>query len=112
MTSTSEPHPVTGQPVGLSVDATPAQRPSPVMLEGRHGHIERLAQRHEAALWKAVQGHDHIWTYMPYGPLADFAAFSEWIAGRVKLDDPYSYTIIERSDRKSTRLNSSHLGIS
>src|SRR5262249_61948731 len=58
---------------------------------------ERLAQRHEAALWKAVQGHDHIWTYMSYGPLADFAAFSEWLAGRVKLDDPYSYAIIERS---------------
>ena len=97
MTSTSEPHPVTGQPVGSPVDATPAQRPSPVMLEGRHGHIERLAQRHDAGLWKAVQGHDHIWTYMPYGPLADFAAFSEWLAGRVKLDDPYSYAIIERS---------------
>src|SRR5262249_56136658 len=94
---TWERDPGRGQPVGLSVDATPAQRPSPVMLEGRHGHIERLAQRHEAALWKAVQGHDHIWTYMPYGPLADFAAFSEWLAGRVKLDDPYSYAIIERS---------------
>src|SRR5262247_2388013 len=97
MTSTSEPHPVTGQPVGLPVDATPAQRPSPVTLEGRHGHVERLAQRHDAALWKAVQGHDHIWTYMSYGPLADFAAFSAWLAGRVKLDDPYSYAIIDRS---------------
>src|SRR5262249_51186784 len=97
MTSTSEPHPVTGQPVGLWVAPRPAQSPSRVRLEGRHGHIERLAQRHEAALWKAVQGHDHIWTYMPYGPLADFAAFSEWLAGRVKLDDPYSYAIIERS---------------
>jgi len=97
MTNTSEPHPVTGQPVGLPVDATPAQRPSPVMLEGRHGHIERLAQRHDAALWKAVQGHDHIWTYMSYGPLADLAAFSAWLAGRVKLDDPYSYAIIDRS---------------
>jgi len=97
MTSTSEPHPVTGQPVGLPVDATPAQRPSPVMLEGRHGHIERLTQRHDAGLWKAVQGHDHIWTYMSYGPLADLAAFSAWLAGRVKLDDPYSYAIIDRS---------------
>src|SRR5262249_61167297 len=97
MTSTSEPHPVTGQPVGLPVDATPAQRPSPVMLEGRHGHIERLAQRHEVALWKAVQGHDHIWTYMSYGPLADFAAFSECIAGPGTLDAPYSSPIFKRS---------------
>ena len=97
MTSTSEPHPVTGQPVGAPVDATPAQRPSPVTLAGRYGRIERLAQHHDAALWNAVKGHDHIWTYMSYGPLADVAAFSEWLAGRVKLDDPYSYAIIDRS---------------
>src|SRR6201981_1607328 len=97
MTSTSEPHPVTGQPVGAPVDATPAQRPSPVTLAGRYGRIERLAQHHEDALWNAVQGHDHIWTYMSSGPLADFAPFSEWLAGRVKLDDPYSYAIIDRS---------------
>src|SRR5499433_3039522 len=97
MTRTSEPHPVTGQPVGAPVDATPAQHPAPVTLAGRYGRIERLAQRHDAALWNAVKGHDHIWTYMSYGPLADFAAFSEWLAGRVKLDDPYSYAIIDRS---------------
>src|SRR5262249_61876399 len=66
-------------------------------FECRHGHIELLAQRHVVALLKSVQVHDHIWTYMSYGPLSDFAAFSEWIAGRVKLDDPYSYAIFERS---------------
>src|SRR5256712_11050963 len=97
MTSTSEPHPVTGQPVGAPVDATPAQRPSPVTLAGRYGRIERLAQHHDATLWNAVQGHDHIWTYMSYGPLADFAAFSAWLAGRLQLDDPYSYAVIDRS---------------
>jgi RimJ/RimL family protein N-acetyltransferase len=97
MTGACEPHPVTGQPVGLPVDATPAQRPSTVTLEGRYGHVERLSQYHDAALWNAVKGHDHIWTYMSYGPLADFAAFSKWLAGRVKLDDPYSYAIIDRS---------------
>jgi RimJ/RimL family protein N-acetyltransferase len=97
MTNASEPHPVTGQPVGLPVDATPAQRPSPVTLDGRYGHLERLTQRHDTALWKAVQGHDQIWTYMSYGPLADSAAFSAWLAGRVTLDDPYSYAITDRS---------------
>src|SRR2546429_6769015 len=97
MTSTSEPHPVTGQPVGAPVDATPAQRPSPVTLAGRYGRIERLAQHHDATLWNAVKGHDHIWTYMSYGPLADIAAFSAWLAGRVQLEDPYSYAIIDRS---------------
>jgi RimJ/RimL family protein N-acetyltransferase len=97
MTVASEPDPVTGQPVGLAVNITPAQRPGPVTLEGRHGRVERLAQHHDEALWNAVKGHDQIWTYMSYGPLADFAAFSEWLAGRVKLDDPYSYAITDRS---------------
>ena len=97
MTGASEPHPITGELLGLPVDATPAQRPTPVTLEGRYGHVKRLAHHHDAALWNAVKGHDHIWTYMSYGPLADFAAFSKWLAGRVKLDDPYSYAIIDRS---------------
>jgi len=96
--SGSEPHPITGQPVGLPVDASPARRPGAVTIDGRFGRIERLDPRHAAALWKAVAGHDQIWTYMSaYGPLADFAAFAEWLAGRVTLDDPYSYAIVDRS---------------
>ena len=96
----SEPDAVIGQPVGLPVDDTPARRPGPVTLEGRYGRIERLARHHDAALWSAVEGHDRIWTYMSaYGPMADAAAFSEWLAGRVKLDDPYSYAVVDRSGR-------------
>ena len=86
MTIESEPHPSTGQPVGLPGDQTPAQPPGPVTLEGRYGRVERLAQRHEAALWKTVQDHDQTWTYMSYGPLSDAADFSRWFAGRLKLD--------------------------
>jgi RimJ/RimL family protein N-acetyltransferase len=97
MTARSEVHPSTGQPVGLAVDASPARRPEPVTLEGRYGRVERLAQHHAAALWKVVEGHDATWTYMSYGPLADFAAFSQWLASRVVLDDPYSYAIVDRS---------------
>jgi RimJ/RimL family protein N-acetyltransferase len=97
MTIESEQHPVTGQPVGPLVDAPPALPPGPVTLEGRHGRVERLAQHHDAALWNGVKGHDQIWTYMSYGPLADFAAFSQWLASRLTLDDPYSYAIVDRS---------------
>ncbi len=35
---------------------------------------------------------------MSYGPLADFTAFSKWLASRVQLDDPYSYAIIDASN--------------
>jgi len=87
------------QPVGPVVDATPAQRPGPITLQGRFGRVERLAQHHDAALWDAVKGHDPLWTYMGYGPFADFAAFSAWIGSRLPLDDPYSYAVVEPSGR-------------
>jgi RimJ/RimL family protein N-acetyltransferase len=97
MTPESESHPVTGQPIGLLVDQTPAQRPGPVTLAGRYGGIERLGLQHAAALWEAVAAHEQIWTYMAYGPFAGSAAFTEWLAGRIKLDDPYSYAIVDRT---------------
>jgi RimJ/RimL family protein N-acetyltransferase len=97
MTDACEPHPVTGQPVGLPVDATPAQRPGPVTLEGRYGRVEKLAARHGADLWRAYAGHDHIWTYMStYGPFADETEFSKWFDSRLRLEDPYSYAIVDR----------------
>jgi RimJ/RimL family protein N-acetyltransferase len=96
----SEPHPLTGQPVGLPVDETPAHRPGPVTLAGRYGRVERLARRHAEDLWQACAGHDGIWTYMStYGPFADAAAFAQWVASRVVLDDPYSYAVLDPSGR-------------
>jgi RimJ/RimL family protein N-acetyltransferase len=101
MTLQSEPDPITGQPVGLRVaDPTPAPRPGPVTIEGRYGRIEKLAQHHDKDLWEGVRGHDALWTYMSnYGPFPDFAAFSQWIASRLPLEDPYSYAIVEPSGR-------------
>ncbi len=97
--SDSEPLPGTGQPVGLKVDATPAQRPGPVTLTGRHGRVERLSAAHAADLWDAVRGDDALWTYMGYGPFADAAEFKAWLESRVPLDDPYAYAIIAPSGR-------------
>jgi RimJ/RimL family protein N-acetyltransferase len=100
MTLASEPHPVTGQPIGLPVDATPALLPGPLELDGRYGRVQKLEQRHAVDLWRACVGHDHIWTYLStYGPFADEAEFAKWIASRVALKDPYSYAIIEPSGR-------------
>lgn len=87
-------------PVGPEVDATPSPRPGPVVLTGRHGRVEKLTAAHADDLWAAVKGHDHIWTYMgSYGPFADAAAFSAWVAERASLADPYAYAIVERSGR-------------
>ena len=99
MTVESQPHPLTGQPIGPPVDARPAPRPGPVTLEGRYGRVERLAPHHAVALWQAVKGDDQTWTYMStYGPFADAAAFAEWVASRVRLDDPYSYALVDQSE--------------
>jgi RimJ/RimL family protein N-acetyltransferase/ribosomal protein S18 acetylase RimI-like enzyme len=90
------PEPGTGLPVGPEVDASPAQPPGPVALEGRFGRIEKLdAARHGEGLWEAVRGHDRIWTYLGYGPFADRGAFDAWLADRPRLEDPYSYAIVD-----------------
>jgi RimJ/RimL family protein N-acetyltransferase len=95
-----EPHPLTGQPIGLPVDSAPATLPGDVTLTGRFGTVERLdPRRHGASLWPAVRGHDSIWTYMAYGPFADEAAFSDWLASRRDLADPFYYAIVEPSGR-------------
>jgi RimJ/RimL family protein N-acetyltransferase len=90
---------MTDMPLGPLVDATPARRPGPVSLEGRYGQLEKLAAHHGAALWHALRGHDHIWTYMSsYGPFESESTFTDWIQSRVTLDDPYSYAIVNRSE--------------
>jgi RimJ/RimL family protein N-acetyltransferase len=98
--SASEPDPLSGRPVGLKVDATPARKPEPVVLEGCFGRVEKLdAERHGAALWQALKDENATWAYMGYGPFADEAAFAAWLAERSKLEDPYSYAIVTPDGR-------------
>jgi RimJ/RimL family protein N-acetyltransferase len=96
----SEPLPETGQPVGLKVDTTPAQRPGPITIEGRYGRIEKLQDHHADDIWDAVKGHDDLWTYMGAdGPFTDPDIFAEFIAKRAGLTDPYAYAIIDDNGR-------------
>jgi RimJ/RimL family protein N-acetyltransferase len=96
----SEPHPQTGQPVGLPVDPTPAPRPGPVTLKGRYGRLEKLRPSHADDLWAVFAGHDHVWTYIAAdGPFATAAEFVPCIERRAAADDPYAYAIIDASDR-------------
>jgi len=97
----SEPHPQTGQPVGLRVERTgPALRPGPVTLKGRYGRLEKLKADHATDLWSAFAGHDQVWTYIAAdGPCASYAEFAPRIERRAAADDPYAYAIIDPSDR-------------
>jgi RimJ/RimL family protein N-acetyltransferase len=95
----SEPLPETGQPVGLPVDTTPAQRPGPVTLRGRYGYLESLKTGHAESLWQAVRGHNALWTYMYDGPFSQEGAFAAWIAACATSDDPRFYVILDAKDR-------------
>jgi RimJ/RimL family protein N-acetyltransferase len=99
-TPASEPHPVTGQPVGLPVvDPKPAPRPGPVTLKGRYGRLEKLRPDHWSDLWKVLAGHDHVWTYISTdGPFLSSSEFSGFIAKRAAAEDPYAYAIIDAQD--------------
>jgi RimJ/RimL family protein N-acetyltransferase len=87
-------------PLGAQVDPTPSAWPGPVVLTGRFGRVEKLdASRHGDELWNAVRSHDRVWTYMSYGPFADAAAFSAWLAERAELKDPYYYAVVDADGR-------------
>jgi RimJ/RimL family protein N-acetyltransferase len=96
-----EPHPKTGQPIGLPVaDPTPASRPDSVILKGRYGHIDKLRPEHATDLWLVFAGHDRIWTYISTdGPFANCEEFSAFIAKCAAASDPYAYAIVDLAGR-------------
>jgi RimJ/RimL family protein N-acetyltransferase len=88
------------RPLGERVDATPAQWPGPVTLKGRFGTVERLnAARHTADLWEAVRGRDEIWDYIPAGPFADAAAFSDYVVACENNKERYFYAVVDGNGR-------------
>jgi RimJ/RimL family protein N-acetyltransferase len=87
-------------PVGPPLDPRPALRPYTISLCGRFGSVERLVpSRHGDALWKQLERHDWLWTYMAYGPFRDRPAFAAWLAEREKLADPFYYAIVDQTGR-------------
>ncbi|AVO36677.1 GNAT family N-acetyltransferase [Pukyongiella litopenaei] len=89
----------TDTPVGAPV---PGWSPPPVpggdILEGRHARLEPLnSASHGAALFRAVDGHDRLWTYMPYGPFETEQAYCDWVDG-VTADSALSFYAIFNRD--------------
>lgn len=51
-------------------------------MQGRYARLERLeAERHAALLYRAFDGHDELWDYMPDGPFPSAAQFHRWMRG-------------------------------
>ncbi|MBC7853675.1 MAG: GNAT family N-acetyltransferase [Pirellulaceae bacterium] len=100
----SEHHPL-AQPVGQPVSNwQPPQVPSQEALEGRFCRVEALsAERHAGELHAAnsLDAENRNWTYMTYGPFANFEEYSAWVSASAASSDPLFFAIIDKSSEKA-----------
>lgn len=75
----------------------PPAPPQGAVLEGRFAQLEPLsAEDHAALLFRAFEGHDHVWDYLPYGPFHSAAQYHRWAREMAVAEDPFFYTIQDR----------------
>ena len=68
--------------------------PSFKELSGRYVRLVRLSTAdHAAHLFRAYDGHDHIWDYLPYGPFNSSAQYFRFISELSSQSDPYFLAI-------------------
>jgi len=95
-----------GQPVGEPVPGwTPRPEPTATELTGRYCRLERLdPDRHAEELYAAdrLDATGESWTYLPYGPFTDLAAYREWVEEVHAGPDPRFYAVI-RTDGAAPR---------
>ncbi|GAC1644580.1 MAG: GNAT family protein [Candidatus Dormibacteraceae bacterium] len=76
---------------------TPARHPARSALEGASVRLEPVdPARHARALYVAADGAPAIWDYLPYGPFANWEAFTEWLEARAASDDPLFYALVDK----------------
>ncbi|MCB0155676.1 MAG: GNAT family N-acetyltransferase [Anaerolineae bacterium] len=94
-----------GQPIGFAVpDWHRADRPTRLPLVGHFCRLEPLTvARHAADLFTAnsVDTEGRMWTYMPYGPFSEQAAYETWVDSMAGRDDPFFYAIIDQATGKA-----------
>jgi RimJ/RimL family protein N-acetyltransferase len=88
-----------GQPVGFSVEGwTPRQRPPLTPMHGRCCRLEPLDPgRHAAALYEAYSAdrEGRMWTYLPSGPYAEFAAYRAAAEATAAMENRVTYAVID-----------------
>ena len=66
-------------------------------LEGRFVRLEPLrAEKHAALLYRAFDGHDGVWDYMPYGPFSSAAQYHRWVRDAESKPDPFFLAIYDK----------------
>lgn len=80
-------------PIGPIVDTTPRPLPARTARRGVHVHLEPLHPRHAPDLWRATKDADHSWTYLGYGPFADEAALTRFVAEFAAQQDHVAWAV-------------------
>jgi RimJ/RimL family protein N-acetyltransferase len=76
----------------------PVPPPKPVTLAGRTVTLEPLnAEKHAAALWQAIRGHDNVWTWLHESPHAEESTFRASVATRQSSPDFVFLAIVPKS---------------
>jgi RimJ/RimL family protein N-acetyltransferase len=88
-----------GQPVGFAVSAwRRPPHPPRAPMAGRWCRLEPLEpERHAAPLFaaNALEADARAWTYLPYGPFADLAAYRAWMDALCRGEDPRFFAIVD-----------------
>lgn len=89
------------RPIGALVTGwTPPPVPTGEILEGHYARLEPLqAETHAALLFRAYEGQDAVWDYLPYGPFHSAAAYHRWVKGITGGADPFFYAIYDKDRR-------------
>lgn len=99
------PQPHDAQPIGgLVADWQAAAVPERRPLQGRLCRLEPLdIAAHGEALWQAINlpGGERNWTYLPYGPFADEAAYRDWLTEMAGQRDPLFFAVVERASGRA-----------
>ena len=85
------------------------QPPSPERkaFDGDTVRLEPLDPAHHGdELFHAAAGADSTWDYLAYGPFASRDDFMRWLESRAPLDDPLTFTIIDRAADQARGLES------
>ena len=73
-------------------------------MEGRFCRLDPLdVERHAVDLFAAysLDAEGRIWTYLPCGPFADFAAYRAWLVAEALGKDPLFFTIVDPATEKA-----------
>src|SRR2546430_5554661 len=84
--------------IEIELNWRPAKKPDRAPLVGDSVLLEPLdVARHGEELYTSSAGADSTWDYLPYGPFAGKSEFMAWLEQRAPMDDPLTFTLIDRA---------------